>query len=288
MIHKPQLLVLDEPTNGLDPAGIVEIRQLLRDLADRGVTIFLSSHLLGEVSKLTTRIGIVHEGRLIKEADSSSLAGMLRRRLLVQTRNDERADWPEYVMNLTALVGIGGLIGFGFVFSWLFGREYTDRTVTDLLALPVSRGQIVVAKVIVGVVWCGILSIIAVAMGCVMALILKMDGNGFSDSLRTYSLAAAMTISLSVPVAWSASVGRARPHRDTGLVEKCRSDVKSSSSGSRGHSSAEDAAASRCPSRCSIRSSRRSVRSCNAERRWRSSSNLFRSRVCSLEKCPIK
>lgn len=92
MIHKPQLLVLDEPTNGLDPAGIVEIRQLLRDLADRGVTIFLSSHLLGEVSKLTTRIGIVHEGRLIKEADSSSLAGMLRRRLLVQTRNDERAN----------------------------------------------------------------------------------------------------------------------------------------------------------------------------------------------------
>lgn len=133
----------------------------------------------------------------------------------------ERADWPEYVMNLTALVGIGGLIGFGFVFSWLFGREYTDRTVTDLLALPISRGQIVGAKVIVGVVWCGLLSIIVVATGYVMALILKMDGIGFgaaakgipsvagaADGLRTYSLAAAMTISLSVPVAWSASVGR--------------------------------------------------------------------------------
>lgn len=91
LIHKPRLLLLDEPTNGLDPAGIVEIRRLLRDLAAGGVTIFLSSHLLGEVAKLTTRIGIVHDGRLINEVDSDSLAGLLRRRLLVQTRDDERA-----------------------------------------------------------------------------------------------------------------------------------------------------------------------------------------------------
>lgn len=69
MIHEPEILILDEPTNGLDPAGIVEIRELLRGMADhRGVTIFLSSHLLGEVAKLASRIGIVHQGRLVRKA----------------------------------------------------------------------------------------------------------------------------------------------------------------------------------------------------------------------------
>ena len=60
--------LLDEPANALDPAGIVEIRELLRSLADeRGVTVFMSSHILAEVAHLADRIGIVHEGRLIEE-----------------------------------------------------------------------------------------------------------------------------------------------------------------------------------------------------------------------------
>jgi len=55
--------VLDEPANGLDPAGVIEIRELLRSLAgEHGVTIFMSSHLLAEVDRLATRIGIVHRG----------------------------------------------------------------------------------------------------------------------------------------------------------------------------------------------------------------------------------
>ena len=74
LVHKPELLILDEPANGLDPAGIVEIRALLRRLADeQGVTIFMSSHLLDEVEHLADRVGIVHNGTLVEEVDSREL-----------------------------------------------------------------------------------------------------------------------------------------------------------------------------------------------------------------------
>jgi len=76
LLHGPELLILDEPANGLDPAGIIEIRALLRRLADEeGVTIFMSSHLLDEVEQLADRIGIVHEGRLVEEVDVEALRG---------------------------------------------------------------------------------------------------------------------------------------------------------------------------------------------------------------------
>jgi ABC-type multidrug transport system ATPase subunit len=74
LIHEPELLILDEPANGLDPAGIVEIRALLRRLADeRGVTVFMSSHLLDEVEHLADRVGIVHAGSLVEEVDYREL-----------------------------------------------------------------------------------------------------------------------------------------------------------------------------------------------------------------------
>lgn len=72
LLGKPRILVLDEPANALDPAGIVEVRTLLRSLADReGMTIFVSSHILGEISLMADRIGIIHQGRLIEEFSPS-------------------------------------------------------------------------------------------------------------------------------------------------------------------------------------------------------------------------
>lgn len=67
LMKDPQLLVLDEPANGLDPAGLKEVRDLLRSLADEGRTVFLSSHLLGEVQSICDSVAIIARGRLIAQ-----------------------------------------------------------------------------------------------------------------------------------------------------------------------------------------------------------------------------
>ncbi len=92
LLHHPELLILDEPANGLDPAGIVEIRHLLVELArDQGITIFMSSHILGEVSRLAKRIGIIHQGRLLQELDVAELDRNRRRRLVIRARDCQAA-----------------------------------------------------------------------------------------------------------------------------------------------------------------------------------------------------
>lgn len=88
MLHQPALLILDEPANGLDPAGVVEIRRLLQQMAqEAGVTVFMSSHILTEVDRLATRIGIIHQGRLVEELDAAQLEALRAQRLEVQTRD---------------------------------------------------------------------------------------------------------------------------------------------------------------------------------------------------------
>jgi ABC-type multidrug transport system ATPase subunit len=73
LLRRPELLVLDEPTNGLDPQGITEIRELLLDLNRTGTTVFLSSHLLAEVEQLCTRVGVLDRGRLVLQEELAGL-----------------------------------------------------------------------------------------------------------------------------------------------------------------------------------------------------------------------
>jgi ABC-2 type transport system ATP-binding protein len=73
LLRRPELLVLDEPTNGLDPQGIVEVRGLLLDLHRDGTTIFLSSHLLAEVEQLCSRVGVLDRGRLVLQDQLATL-----------------------------------------------------------------------------------------------------------------------------------------------------------------------------------------------------------------------
>jgi ABC-2 type transport system ATP-binding protein len=88
LIHHPDVLLLDEPANGLDPEGIVEIREMLMDLAHkRGVTVFISSHILGEISKLATRIGIINDGILVHESSVMEME-LLRKNCLRVKAND--------------------------------------------------------------------------------------------------------------------------------------------------------------------------------------------------------
>ena len=90
LLREPRLLVLDEPTNGLDPKGIREIRDLLAELNKAGTTVFLSSHQLAEVEQLCTRVGIVDRGRLVLQEDLDALRAPTGR-VVVETPDADRA-----------------------------------------------------------------------------------------------------------------------------------------------------------------------------------------------------
>lgn len=94
LLHSPSLLILDEPTNGLDPNGILEIRELLQNLnKNNGITILISSHLLYEIEKLVTHIGIINKGKLLFQGTLGELVNKRRQNsfIVFETSNNEKA-----------------------------------------------------------------------------------------------------------------------------------------------------------------------------------------------------
>lgn len=92
LITHPEFLILDEPTNGLDPSGIVEMREIIRRMVtERGITVLLSSHLLDELSQIATHYGILHEGKLIREFSQEELANETRQYIELETTEAEAA-----------------------------------------------------------------------------------------------------------------------------------------------------------------------------------------------------
>ncbi|SDF62463.1 ABC-2 type transport system ATP-binding protein [Dyadobacter soli] len=90
LLHDPELLIMDEPTNGLDPNGIIEIRELIRDLSqNQGKTVLVSSHLLTEVEKLATHVGIIHQGRLLFQGTLAGLQNLQRQQSLLEIEVDK-------------------------------------------------------------------------------------------------------------------------------------------------------------------------------------------------------
>jgi ABC-2 type transport system ATP-binding protein len=91
LLRSPRLLILDEPTTGLDPAGMRDMRELVLDLAARGITVLLSSHLLVEVDELCNRVAIVRKGSIAYEGSLAELRQTAGLSYLVRTTDDERA-----------------------------------------------------------------------------------------------------------------------------------------------------------------------------------------------------
>ncbi|MDM5186752.1 ABC transporter ATP-binding protein [Bacillus sp. DX4.1] len=92
LLHYPELLILDEPTNGLDPIGIKEMRKLIKSLSqERNITILISSHILAEVEQLVDHMGIIHEGKLLEEIALDTLRKTNRKYLEFQVNNDNKA-----------------------------------------------------------------------------------------------------------------------------------------------------------------------------------------------------
>jgi bacitracin transport system ATP-binding protein len=94
LLHNPELLILDEPTNGLDPIGIKEIRELIKDLCSkRGITVLISSHILSEIQLLATKIGIIHKGVLLEEIGYDELQKRNRQYLQIKVNDDKKASF---------------------------------------------------------------------------------------------------------------------------------------------------------------------------------------------------
>jgi len=121
------------------------------------------------------------------------------------------ADWSTFFGFLNMAIAAIGLVGFGFVTSWDFGREYSDHTAKDLLALPTPRSSIVLAKFVVVVLWCALLSFILLASGLIAGEVVQLSGWTTETALHSVSIfavAALLTILLCTPVAFFASLSR--------------------------------------------------------------------------------
>lgn len=94
ILCKPELLILDEPTNGLDPAGMKQIRGLLRTLcAEYGTTIMVSSHILSEIESIADTVGVIHQGRMRKEISMKEIAQMSLSYIELSVRQQEKASY---------------------------------------------------------------------------------------------------------------------------------------------------------------------------------------------------
>jgi len=146
---------------------------------------------------------------VVKNPEFSSKLGMIGTKAAMLRFGS--VDWQIYFGLLYQIIAGVGLIGFAFVTSWVFGREYSDRTVKDLLALPTPRSSIVLSKFIVVVIWCVLLSFILFAFGLIVGVMLQLPG--WSGEIAFHSayifmVTSLLTILLCTPVAFFASYGR--------------------------------------------------------------------------------
>jgi ABC-2 type transport system permease protein len=145
---------------------------------------------------------------ILGQPDGAAASGTLGAKAKVMQLT---ADWSSYLDILTQAVGVGGILVFGFVASWLFGREYSDGTAKDLLALPTSRIRIINAKFILYVTWCLALVVSNLLLALLLGTLLGLpagDGPAPSAFLATYAVTTLLTMATGVPVAFFALWGK--------------------------------------------------------------------------------
>jgi ABC-2 type transport system permease protein len=121
------------------------------------------------------------------------------------------ADWPTYFAFLAQAVAVGGTMIYGLIVVWIFGREFSDHTIKDLLALPTSRTAVVAAKFTVTGGWCVLLAGQTYVLGLAIGAGLRLPGWSAHTALHGLTvllLTAAMTVALIAPFALAASIGR--------------------------------------------------------------------------------
>lgn len=131
LLTKPEVLVLDEPVNGLDPEGIVEVRHILQKLSeDQGVTILISSHLLSELSELCTDFSIINKGQLVENLSLEELHDRCRSHIVLRTNNTEKT---AAVLEDKLSIGSYKVLQSGDIeiYEQLDAVERISKTVTD-------------------------------------------------------------------------------------------------------------------------------------------------------------
>lgn len=121
------------------------------------------------------------------------------------------ADWPSYFSFLEMIAGILGIVLFGFIVSWIFGREYADKTIKDILALPVTRTTIVLSKLIAMAIWSILLCFVTVIVSFGAGILIKLplwSEKVFLDFISIYFVTVFLSLLLSPPTAFIASAGR--------------------------------------------------------------------------------
>ena len=120
-------------------------------------------------------------------------------------------DWPAYLGLFGQIIAAGGFILFVLIISWVFGREFSDGTVKDMLAVPVQRASILLAKFIVVAVWSAVLSVVILAVGLLMGAVIKLPGGSLSivfHGAAVMAVTACLAVAVVLPFAFFASVGR--------------------------------------------------------------------------------
>lgn len=145
---------------------------------------------------------------IVQDSEALAKAGGLAAK--AKAMNFE-ANWKSYFDILTQAVGVGGVLVFGFVASWIFGREYSDGTAKDLLSLPTSRTKILNAKFILFVFWCLMLVLSNLLVAFILGTILQLrpiDTGLLTQELSEYFITTVLTIIVGVPIAFFALWGK--------------------------------------------------------------------------------